>query len=545
MSSTHSAVLVVAVTLLASVAGGAVTVGAQSSGDVVGQPVIEAFASGAEYEPGTESELRLVLSNEGRLTRGGPAQFEQRVTTARGTTVRVLDGGVPIDVTGDPVAAGEVPRGTTPLAPLEVTVSENATPGTYRLPVEVSYGYTAHVEYSAVESPEYDDFHRTERRYVTIRVEDGARFAVVGTNTTAQVGDEASLSVTLENVGTERARDARVELASPSDELRFGDASASSTAHVGRWRPGQRRTVEYTVSLRDGAALRDYTLEATVRYADEDGITRASEPLALGLSPSREQTLSLRTANATLRVGDEGRFAGTVVNEGPDAVRNPVVVFRSTGRNVDAETTEYALPDLAPGEAADFGFDVSVSEGASAGSRQFEVVVRYRNRRGDARESDALERRVRVRPQRDRLVVEPVDRRVPQGASTTLRVRVTNNGDEPLRDVEAKAFARDPLDSGDDEALIPTLAPGESAVIRIGLDVAGDAIPRKTYPVSLDFQYERPDGDTAVSRTYKVPVEVGPPADDGSRLPFGLAGVVALTLAVAGGVVVWRRRGNP
>lgn len=537
MSKTRSILLAVAV--LAVVAGGTVTTGAQSSsGDVVGSPEIDVFASGAEFDPGTRTQLQLVLSNDGTLQKGGPAQYETRVTTARGTTLEIKDGNVPIDVAEGPFAVGEVPQGTTPIDPIAVTIPENATPGTYRIPVEVSYSYTRHVDYGPAQQPEYNDFRRTERRYVTIRIEDGAQFEVVGTSAGAQIGDEATLSVTMENVGTERARDARVRLSSPSDEVTFGSGSRASTGYVGAWAPGERRTLNYTVALRDDAALRDYTLDAAVTYEDENGIARNSSSLAVGLSPAREQSFALRDVNASLRVGEEGMFAGRVVNRGPAAVRDPVVIFRPSGGNVNAETTEYALPDLAPGESADFSFDTTVNEGATPGARQFNVTVRYRNGRGDVRTSEGLVEQVTVAPQRDRFVVEPVNGSITAGASTQLDVRVTNNGDEPLRDVEAKAFTRDPLSSDDDEALVPRLAPGESETITIGLSAGADAL-NKTYPVSLDFQYELPDGDTAVSRTYKVPVRVQEPTDGGSPLPYVVA-VAVIALAVV--ALAWRRR---
>ncbi|MFB6280959.1 MAG: COG1361 S-layer family protein [Haloferacaceae archaeon] len=536
MSRSRFPLLVVAA--LVAVGGAAAVAGAQSSGDVSGHPEIEVLATGATFDPGTEADLSLTLSNAGYLRRGGPSEYENRVTTARGTVLRIDDSGVPIDVPEGPIAVGEVPRGTTSVGPVAVTVPENVTPGTYRVPVELSYAYTGHVEYGSVGGPTYDDFERTERRYVTIRIDDGARFAVVGTSAGAQVGDEASLSVTLANVGTEAARGARVALSSPSDELTFGSGSGASTAYVGRWPAGERRTVEYTVALREDAALRDYALDAEVRYDDADGIARTSEPLSVGLSPARAQSFALRGTEAALRVGEEGRFAGRLVNRGPAVARDPVVVFRAPGSGITAESREYALPDLAPGESAAFAFDVTVTEEASAGARQVNVTVRYRNGRGDERTGEGLVRRVAVGPARDRFVVEPVNRTVAAGSTTALRLRVTNNGDEPLRNVEAKAFARDPLDSGDDEALVPRLAPGESATITVGLSAADDALT-KTYPLSLDFQYELPDGDTAVSRTYTVPVAVRR-TGGGSGLPFALVG--AGGLALVGGAVAWRRR---
>ncbi|MFB6161280.1 MAG: COG1361 S-layer family protein [Haloferacaceae archaeon] len=532
--------LAIAAVVVFGALGGGVTAaaGQQTSGTVVGSPELELYSSTTEFEPGQRAELRLTVSNDGTLTRGGPAAYEDRVTTARGVVVDVQAGNTPIEVNSGPVAVGTVPTGTKPVPAVEITVPEDTPPGTYRVPVEMSYQYTSSVEYGPYE-PEYNDFSREVTRHVTIRVRDRARFAVVGTTSAAQVGDTSTLRVTMENVGTATARDADVTLASPSDEITFGSGSAKSTGYVGAWAPGERRTINYTVALSDEAALRGYAFRATVGYEDTDGIARTSRRLQVGLRPAAEQSFALRDVNASLRVGQDGTFSGRVVNRGPGTARKPVVVFESNNRNVDVETAEFALPALDPGASAPFTFDVAVSDAATASSQQFSVTVRYRNQRGDRRTSDALEEQVRLRPERDRFVVEAVDPSVVAGGSTSLRLRVTNNGDDPLRNVEAKAFVQDPLSSDDDEGLIPRLAPGESQTVVVGLSVGGDAL-NKTYPVSLDFQYELPDGDTRVSRTYKVPVRVEQP--EGGGLPF-LPGAVAVLAVAVVGAVVWRRRG--
>jgi len=539
MPATHRSLLLATLVVLATVAATGVAAGqSQSSGTVIGRPDIEVFTSTSEVEPGTETELDLTLSNDGRLSRGGPAEYEDRVTTARGVSVEVKDGNTPFEINTGRVAVGEVPRGTTSVDPINITVPEDVAPGRYRIPVTVSYSFTVSAKYGPVRDPEYTDLTREETSYVTVRVRDRARFGVVDTETTSQIGDRGSLSVTVENDGTQTARDASVVLSSSTDELTFGSGSTSSTGYVGTWEPGSTETVEYTVSVDDEAALRNYSLTATVEYEDADGIARTSDPLSVGIRPEREQAFALRDTDATLRVGEEGTFTGTLVNRGPDTVRHPVVVFRSSNPNVDVESGEYALGPLEPDETGEFAFDVTISDAASASTQQFNVSVRYRNEDDDVRRSDTLNERVVIEPRRDRFSVEAVNRTVVAGRTTTIDLRVTNEGDEPLRDVEAKAFVQSPLSSNDDEGLVSTLDPGESATITIGLATSGNAL-EKTYPVSLDFQYELPDGDTEVSKTYRVPITVE--RQEGGGLPF--LPITVGALAVIGlGLFVWFRR---
>jgi hypothetical protein len=330
-----------------------------------------------------------------------------------------------------------------------------------------------------------------------------------------------------------------VTAASRSDELRFGTGSERSTANVGEWGPGERRTVDYTVELADDATLRDYAVDLTVDYLDTDGIDRTSRTLNVGLRPAAEQSFSLANVSADLRVGEEGTVSGSVVNEGPGPVRNPVVLFSAADPNVVVDSAEHALPDLAAGERATFEYTVTVSSAASASVQQFNLTTRYRNERGDVQTSDGLETTARIEPRRDRFVVSAANDALAAGSDTALRIRVTNNGDDPLTNVEAKAFVQSPLSSDNDEALVPALAPGETAEFTVALGAAGDALTNKTYPVSLDFQYEMPDGDTEVSRTYTTAVTVTEPEEGG--FPVGIAVGAALVVGALG-VVGWRRR---
>nr|WP_255516686.1 COG1361 S-layer family protein [Haloferax sp. KTX1] len=507
-----------------------------SSGQVYGSPDIDVFTSTSEFEPGTQSQLRLTLRNNGQIDQSGPERYESRVTTARGVTVEAQSGDAPIEVNTGTIGAGNVPTGTVDLAPIDITVSENATPGTYRIPIEVSYTYTRLVDYDP-SGAEYTDNTRTRTHYVTVRVRDQPRFEVVETSSTAQVGNTGDLAVTIENTGTRAASEASVTATSRSDELVFGTGSESSTAQVGRWAVGERRTVNYTVSLAEDATVRGYTVNLDVDYTDTDGIARTSRTLNVGVTPAEEQSFALENVSTNLRVGADGTVSGTVVNNGPKRVDDPVLRFSSSNPNINVETSEYALPDLEPGDSATFEYEVGVSDAASANVQQLNLSVEYRNSRGNIRVSDGLTTNAEIAPHQDRFIVEVVNNTIEAGSDRAVRVRVTNNGDEPLTNIEAQAFVSDPLSSDNDEGIISELQPGESEEFTIALSAGAGALPKR-YPVSFDFQYEMPDGDTEVSQTYTTPIEVI--ESQGGGLPIGLIVGAVVVIGVLG-VFGWRR----
>jgi hypothetical protein len=378
----------------------------------------------------------------------------------------------------------------------------------------------------------------TRRLSVPIVVEDRARFRITGVETDVQIGDNGTMIVSVENVGTDPAREASVQLSSGNGDLGFGGATTAES-FVGEWRPGEVKEVTFPVDVAAGAELRQYTLTGRVTYTDTDGIVQTSNELRASVRPRDEQSFSLSGVESTLRVNYEGTVRGTVTNEGPAPVSDAVVILRPASANFDASETEYAIPDLAPGEAAEFTFDVEVSSAADPGSRQLSFVVEYDTEDGDGRTSDPLNARIDVGAERDPFTVEASESAVTAGQSGRLTLTVTNAEDETLSDISAKLFVDDPISSSDDEAFIDELGPGESAEITFEVSTGGSTFA-KDYPVSVDFEYDREDGTTQVSDTFRLPVTVE--ESSGGGLPFGLVVGVAAVVLVGAAVVVVRRR---
>ncbi|WP_318570736.1 COG1361 S-layer family protein [Salinigranum marinum] len=522
--------------VLASV--GAPLVVAQSQEQVIGKPNVDVYVPNNQVTPGEETTLDVYLSNDGELIQDGSTVWVDRVTTARGTVVELNARDSPIDVQTEAIPVGNVPTGTAGPVQISLTVPEGTPPGAYEVPVEVSYSYTRIVTLGSGE-PEFSESTFSGDQTITIRVVDAPRFEVVDTQSTTQIGDRGEATMTVRNVGTEPARDARVSVASSSDELSFGTESNSADSFVGSWQPGETKQVTYALSATEDAIQREYSLTATVDYTDTDGVRQTAPEMVTGVTPRDEQSFSLSDLDSTLRVGQEGTISGTVTNDGPATVYEPVLVVSGGSQNLDFTETEYALSSLAAGDSQSFSFEVDVSDAASAGRQQFSFDVNYQNEAGDDRTSTTLRRAVAVETRRDRFTVEPVESTLERGGSDTVTLRLTNNGAEPLSEVSVKTYFNDPLGSSDDEAFVPALAPGESTEIQVAASAGGDALT-KQYPVSVDVQYTTPDGDTELSKTYKVAVDVVEPEGGGGGLP--IPAIVGVVVVVGLGAVVWRRQ---
>jgi len=527
----HLALLAAAALVLAGVP-------ALAAADITGEPELYASVEDNSLEPEEQRTLQLQLTNRGDVDSGSLTNpsLRERVTTARGLVVTVDDDDTPIDVRTGTQTVGSVAEGTTEPVSLPVVVDADAEPGEYTLEVDLRYRYTREID-----DNDGDETQRTvsETIPVTVQVQPRARFEVTGVDSAARVDSTERLAVTVENVGAAPARESTLRAESPNAALTF-DGSDSASREVGAWGPGETRTVAYEVTAGEDAEQQRYAVEFTVDYTDRDGASASSRALPVGVVPAPEQTFAVTGGDSTLRVDEEGTLRGTVTNTGEQTVGNAVVVFETDAETVTAIERERPVGDLAPGEASDFELPLEMASSAEAGPRQFEVSVRYRNSEGDRRTSDTADVRAEVAPEQRAFDLRVETEAVEAGSSTTVRVTVTNSGEQRLSDIDAKLFAEGPLSATDDEGFIAGLEPGESDTLTFGVSASGGALA-KTYPLSMDFQYDDSDGDTLTSDTYRLGLEVTEPEDDGG-VGLPVVGAVALVVLVVAGLGVRRLR---
>jgi hypothetical protein len=411
---------------------------------------------------------------------------------------------------------------------VEYEVAATATAGSG------NYATTLTAEYEA------DGVSRVADETVALAPEPQQEFDVTNATSIVAVGNTGTVTVELRNVGPLTVDDAEVRLESTSEQLSF-QGSESATRFVGSWAPNETQTVTYDVSATEDAEPRDYTLSATVAYRDGDGDTATAPSRSLGVRPAPEQTFAVSNTSATLAVGEEGDLRGTVTNTGERSVGNAVVQFTSESGTVTAIETEAPVGTLAPGESANFAVPLEVASSAEAGLKQFSVAVQYRNADDQQQQSDTFDVRADVGPDTDAFGLDVTGASVPAGDSTQLEVEVTNTGNEVYTGISAKLFAEDPLSTGDDEAFVSQLEPGESETVVFNVGAGSGALV-KTYPLSMDFQYDDADGDTITSDTYRLPVDVtndSEGGDDGGLPVLPLA--VAALVVVAIGLYAYRR----
>lgn len=513
---------------------------------IIGEPELSVSSPTGPLQASQATTLTVAVTNEGSLEQGDPRnpQYEQQVTSARNARVTVRDGGVPLDVNTGTQTLGTLPTGQS--VPLEFAVEVgNATPGQYEVPVTVEYTYTRAVIFNELEQPEFATTTDRLRTTVTVRVEARPQFRVRASETDGLfAGDTDRLSLTVENVGSRTATDARVALAAGSPSLFFGPMSSpqrSTSTFVGRLAPGESREVGVRVGATNDAAPGSYPVEATVSYENRNGVTERADPATVGVRVAEERRFALQNVSTERFRVDEGeaRVRAEVVNTGSGTARQAAVRMQGgTDSPVTPTNGQSAVGDLGPGESAPVNFTVAVAADAEPGTNSFAFVVEYENAAGDVLTAPPVRQSLTIEPQQAPFAVENVSTKLTPGGSAQLDVTLRYRGDAPVSAVNARLFPTDPLSSADDGAFLGRLTPGDTATATFTVSAGGSAVP-KTYDSSVEVRYDEPDGDTRFTDGMPVGVTV---SESSGGLPLLPLGVVALLVVGAGGYALLRRR---
>ncbi|WP_436909354.1 COG1361 S-layer family protein [Halosimplex marinum] len=404
----------------------------QQQDNVTGNPGIDVSVPATDFAPGERTALQVVLLNDGNVTNGSlsnPA-LEQQVTTARAIRVSVGEHDAPLTVNTNERAIARLPDGSSAPAEFRIDIDRSAQPGTYELPINVSYNYTQSVN---PQTSEYNRTSTTRNFTVNVTVEEAAQFRVTDVASTARVGATGTVDVTLRNTGTAVARNASVALTSQNADMTFG-ASASSSRYVGgAWAPGETRTVSYRVSAAQSASQQQYAFGATVNYEDADSTPMQSDSLSLGVTPAREQTFTIVDSGSDLAVDDDGPVTVTVRNDGPVDVRDASVSITSGSPTLTfggSTTASQYVGRWAANETREIAVEATATPQAESRNYSLQASVSYEDGEGDPGQSGTLQFGVRPAPEVEyEFDASNLSSSLRVGEEGTLSGTITNVGD--------------------------------------------------------------------------------------------------------------------
>lgn len=496
-------------------------------------PRFETTVSEQYVTPGQTESLSVTVLNDAE-------DADDEVEKATNVNVRLLEGATPFTVTSGSRNLGTLRDGVPTQTAFMIDVPQDVDSGTYTLPVRITYEYDG-------------DERETSTRHIEVTVSDRARFDIIETKSDVNVKSDGQMSVTVENIGSEAATDATLQMESRTQSIAF-EGSQSGIRSLGALEPGEHRTLHYSVTAREVAEPDQYPVTGTVKYDNSDGARQPSKPLASTVSVTREQSFTVNKTVADLRVDRDGTVTVSVKNTGPRSIQNGNVILETGGRSLHPTQTEVAVGDLDPGESASATYEIAVDEDTTPTDRQLTVHFDYEDLDGDRQRADPKTVRVGVTPEQPVYDVERVDTTVAAGDTREITIQVTNTDSVTVSSLNAKAYTDAPISIPDDSAFVSELEPGESTTVSFQVSAPGTALV-KDYPISLDFQYDEPDGDTKLTDAYDVPVTVVEGTTFWQTLTASLESIDVPTTGLMGGaagigisglgfasLVVYRRR---
>ena len=485
-------------------------------GFVRGSPELSASLAENRVVAGEEATLQVTLTNAGELETMSTTnpELNQRVLTATGVSARLRADGAPLTVTTGRQSVGSVADGGERAVPFTVSVDEDASPGTYRLPLRVAYTHTSEID----EGGGFSRSQTVERTLsVTVRVVEQARFAVVDTDSDVGPASVGTVSVTLENVGSEAANETAVSLDSLDPDVRVGSSGAASQ-YAGAWEPGQRRTLTYVVAASETATNATYPFRVTTAFDDDRGVRRTDESGVVGVEARGDRRFVVTDVASDVAAGGSGTLTVTLRNDGPRTGEATLALRSATGAlAVDggAASTRF-VGDWPAGAERTFAFGVTAPPGTEGGTYTLDAAVDYRTDGGVDASARPASVGVAVAPDPD-FAVRDAAVSLAVGEEGQVRGTVLNRGPTPARDAvvvvsspsQNVRFAETTYALGDLEA-------GASADFAFDAAVAptAEAGPR---PFDLTVRYEGPSGDARESAPLRVRGDVAPQPD---RLAF-------------------------
>ncbi len=327
----------------------------------------------------------------------------------------------------------------------------------------------------------------------------------------------------------------------------------TETHSIGTVPQNQPTTVPIDITVPDGADPGDYELDVTMKYSYTESLYTRGEvenevsettrdTVTAEVSDDAQFTLNT-VADDAVRIGEVGTFQAEVTNTGSEVARD--VAVELTPKGVGLEFGESAndvsrLDRLAPGETASVSYRVNTPNDAAVRTYQVDANVEYTDPDGIRQTDEDPTLGLEVGPSKDDFIVEAVDAQLESGSSRLVEVRVTNNLEYPVSNVEAKLSASNPIDSEDDEGFISELDAGESTTMTFEMSATKQAV-EKVYAADIDVRYEDDEGRSYITDTYKIPVEVTESAG-GGILGWLLPGMIGLTALGGVGLLGMRLR---
>lgn len=311
---------------------------------------------------------------------------DDQPNTAKLATVALKSGDAPFTVKTDPQFVSDIRGGSSVIATFNVKVADSAKPGTYTLPLEVTYTYMETMD-DYTDVLRYNYIKKTVTLPLEVRVTPDLRVEVLDVRTESlNVGTEGYVYMTIKNVGHDNGENAIVKIArSGTSPLIPTDGSA----YIGTFEPGETVDVKFKVSVANTAEEQSYPLDVAVTYENYEGETVTSKAVTVGLPVGGKIDFEVVSPPTTLYLGQTSVLEVVYKNVGAAPVYSAQARISAVDPFTSSDDTAY-LGDLAPGETATARFEVNVDTDATEKEYGIDSEIRYRDALDNSKISDTI-----------------------------------------------------------------------------------------------------------------------------------------------------------
>jgi hypothetical protein len=361
---------------------------------ITGPPDISVAISGTnEFTPGETTTIPLAVQNKGlinlRLSRPDLVTPDYLPNTAMLMTVGMMADEAPITVKSEPQMIGDIPGDTTRLVPFSVQISQEAPAGTYQIPIFLKYTYAWAVSSEGQDNIAY--YFKTDQKiqYLSIVIRPVVILQVQNISINyLNAGTEGYLNLTLQNVGSERAREAVIHLApnTPTNPLQPTDSSA----YVGQFNPEEVVQTSFKISADSSAeAHKTYPFNVYCEYVDFEGKMAESDQITFGVPVGGKIQFSVISLPPVIHPGEKKVIEIVYQNTGSESVRDAQVQLSTIAPFTGTDDTAY-LGALPPGATALAQFEVTLDSAATVKTYGLDSEIRYQDALDNTHISDTI-----------------------------------------------------------------------------------------------------------------------------------------------------------
>jgi len=383
---------------------------AQGAKYLYGSPDLSAAIAGTnQFAPGAETPLAIIVSNSGlnthKIVGSTLITPDDQPNTAKLVTVELKSTDTPFTVKTGAQFVSDIMGGASATATFDVKVADSAEPGTYVLPLEVTYTYLAEAEEYGSDLLRYNYQKKTVTLPLEVRVTPDLQVEVLDVRTgSLNVGTEGYVYMTLKNVGHDTAQKA-VAMVTRSGASPL--IPTDGNAYIGTFGPGETVDVKFKVSVANTAEPQSYPLDVAVTYEDYEGKTVTSRPTTIGIPVGGKIAFEVVSPVSTLYLGQKSILEVEYRNAGAATVYNAQARISAVDPFTSSDDTAF-LGDLAPGETATARFEVNVDGAGIAKEYGIDSEIRYRDNLDNSKISDSMKVRVALEQRQSTLFTNPV-----------------------------------------------------------------------------------------------------------------------------------------